>query len=74
MSVCGSCIFQALVSNPKIEIVNGDSYKYKPKYCLKDKKALLRLLDKNDQNGLGGLLREDVEESLPHANRCLKVC
>lgn len=64
---------EALINNPKIEIVNGESYKYKPKYCIKDKKALIRLLDKNDQNGLGGLLREDVEESLPHANRCLRI-
>ena len=34
---------------------------------------MLRLLDKNDQNGMGGLLRDDVEESLPNAARVLKV-
>uniref|UniRef100_A0A8C2WCP8 General transcription factor IIE, polypeptide 2, beta n=1 Tax=Cyclopterus lumpus TaxID=8103 RepID=A0A8C2WCP8_CYCLU len=45
---------EALVSNPKIYVRDG-TYGFKPKYNLKDKKALLRLLDKHDQLGLGGV-------------------
>lgn len=48
-------------------------YAFKPKYNLKDKKALLRLLDKHDQRGLGGILLEDIEEGLPNAQKAIKV-
>ncbi|KAL6048029.1 hypothetical protein STEG23_036150 [Scotinomys teguina] len=41
---------EALVNNPKIEVVNG-KYAFKPKKDLKDKKALLRLLDNHSQRG-----------------------
>uniref|UniRef100_A0AAZ3SHB5 Transcription initiation factor IIE subunit beta n=1 Tax=Oncorhynchus tshawytscha TaxID=74940 RepID=A0AAZ3SHB5_ONCTS len=65
---------EALASNPKIEVRDG-KYAFKPKYHLKDKKALLRLLDKHDQLGLGGLLLDDVEEGLPNSAKALKkVC
>lgn len=65
-------LLQALVNNPKIEVVDG-KYAFKPKYNLKDKKALLRLLDKHDQRGLGGILLEDIEEGLPNAQKAIKV-
>lgn len=48
-------------------------YGFKPKYNLKDKKALLRLLDKHDQLGLGGVLLDDVEEGLPNSAKAIKV-
>lgn len=64
--------FQALVNNPKIEVRDG-TYGFKPKYNLKDKKALLRLLDKHDQLGLGGVLLDDVEEGLPNSAKAIKV-
>lgn len=63
---------QALVNNPKIEVVDG-KYAFKPKYNLKDKKALLRLLDNHDQRGLGGILLEDIEEGLPNSQKAVKV-
>ncbi|TRY58343.1 hypothetical protein DNTS_030966 [Danionella cerebrum] len=50
---------EALASNPKIDARDG-KYSFKPKYHLKDKKALLRLLDKHDQLGLGGVLLDDA--------------
>ena len=64
---------QALASNPKIEVVEGDKYKFRPPYSVRDRKGLLRLLDKHDQRGLGGILLEDIEESLPNAQKALKV-
>ncbi|MEQ2202882.1 Transcription initiation factor IIE subunit beta, partial [Xenoophorus captivus] len=63
---------KALVNNPKIDIRDG-TYGFKPKYNLKDKKALLRLLDKHDQLGLGGVLLDDVEEGLPNAAKAIKA-
>lgn len=63
---------EALVSNPKIEVRDG-TYGFKPKYNLKDKKALLRLLDKHDQLGLGGVLLDDVEEGLPNSAKAIKA-
>lgn len=61
-----------MVNNPKIEVKDG-TYGFKPKYNLKDKKALLRLLDKHDQLGLGGVLLDDVEEGLPNSAKAIKV-
>lgn len=69
-------VFQALNSNPKIEVVNDQGqvlYKFKGKLNIKDRKSLLKLLDRNDQRGLGGTLLEDVEESLPQYEKHLKV-
>lgn len=63
---------KALLNNPKIEVRDG-MYGFKPKYNLKDKKALLRLLDKHDQLGLGGVLLDDVEEGLPNFAKAIKV-
>lgn len=63
---------EALANNPKIE-VNDGKYGFKPKYNLKDKKALLRLLDKHDQLGLGGILLDDVEEGLPNSAKAIKA-
>ncbi|ERE90829.1 glutathione reductase [Cricetulus griseus] len=63
---------KALVNNPKIEVIDG-KYAFKPKYNLKDKKALLRLLDNHDQRGLGGILLEDIEEGLPNSQKAVKA-
>ncbi|XP_008315229.1 transcription initiation factor IIE subunit beta [Cynoglossus semilaevis] len=65
-------ITEALVNNPKIEVRDA-TYGFKPKYNLKDKKALLRLLDKHDQLGLGGVLLDDVEEGLPNSAKAIKA-
>uniref|UniRef100_A0A8B9GYJ0 Transcription initiation factor IIE subunit beta n=1 Tax=Astyanax mexicanus TaxID=7994 RepID=A0A8B9GYJ0_ASTMX len=63
---------EALASNPKIDTRDG-KYAFKPKYHLKDKKALVRLLDRHDQQGLGGVLLDDVEEGLPNAAKAIKA-
>lgn len=63
---------EALVNNPKIEVRDG-TYGFKPKYNLKDRKALLRLLDKHYQCGHGGVLLDDVEEGLPNAAKAIKA-
>ncbi|XP_066283454.1 general transcription factor IIE subunit 2-like [Branchiostoma lanceolatum] len=64
---------EALPNNPKIQCLPDGRFVFKPKYNMKDKKALLRLLDKHDQNGLGGILLEDVQEGLPKSEKAIKA-
>ena len=54
-------------------MVDGDKYKFKPVLSVHDRKGLLKLLTSNDAQGLGGVLVEEVEESVPNAAKALKV-
>jgi transcription initiation factor TFIIE subunit beta len=47
-------------------------YSFKAVYKLKDGKSLLRLLKAQDLKGLGGVLLDDVQESLPQCEKILK--
>lgn len=64
---------EALVKNPKIEVTSDGRFVFKAMYKIKDKKSLLRLLKQQDLKGLGGILLEDIQESLPHCDKHLKV-
>ncbi|KAG1680222.1 General transcription factor IIE subunit 2 [Nymphon striatum] len=63
---------EALANNPKIDVLQDGTYKFKATFNLKDKKSLHRLLDRYDQRGLGGILLDDVQESLPNSERIIK--
>ncbi|KAK7867529.1 hypothetical protein R5R35_009426 [Gryllus longicercus] len=63
---------EALINNPKIEVTPENKFIFKASYKIKDKKSLLRLLKQHDLKGLGGILLEDVQESLPHCDKALK--
>lgn len=63
---------EALPNNPKIALEDG-KYVYKPPFKLQGKKDLLRLLSRYDQQGLGGIMMDDIVESLPNAEKCFKV-
>ncbi|XP_012232512.1 general transcription factor IIE subunit 2 [Linepithema humile] len=63
---------EALIKNPKIEVTLENRFVFKPMYKIKDKKSLLRLLKQHDLKGLGGILLEDIQESLPHCDKHLK--
>ncbi|XP_014205514.1 general transcription factor IIE subunit 2 [Copidosoma floridanum] len=63
---------ESLTQNPKIEVTPDGKYSFKSKYKLKDKKSLLRLLKQHDLRGMGGILLEDIQESLPHSEKHLK--
>lgn len=65
-------LFVALRENPKMGIDDG-KYIFKPKYTLKDKKSLVKLLDKHDQKGHGGILLDDIREGLPNADDIIKA-
>lgn len=69
---------ESLVDNPKIQVISDGSvgetkFAFKPKYNIKERKSLLKLLDRHDQQGLGGILWDDIEESLPKAKKCVKA-
>ncbi|CAG0881665.1 unnamed protein product [Darwinula stevensoni] len=63
---------EALKSNPKIEEVSDGAFVFKPPYKIENKKSLLSLLKKHDLKGFGGILLEDIQESLPKSDKCLK--
>ena len=64
---------QALANNPKLQVDADGKYLFKPPFNIKDRKGLHRLLDKHDQRGLGGILFDDIQESLPNAEKALRV-
>ncbi|CAD7080791.1 unnamed protein product [Hermetia illucens] len=63
---------EALINNPKIEVSPDNRFCFKPVYKIKDGKSLMRLLKQHDLKGLGGILLDDVQESLPHCEKVLK--
>lgn len=58
---------EALKENSKLVHRDG-KFTFKPKYYVKDKKQLLKLLERNEASGLGGILLDDIRESLPDAD------
>ncbi|KAL1448396.1 hypothetical protein WDU94_005588 [Cyamophila willieti] len=63
---------EALQNNPKIEVIDGTRFLFKAVFKLKDRKGLLKLLKQHDLKGIGGVLLDDVRESLPHCEKALK--
>ena len=64
------------MSNPKITVKEsneGRKFAFRPKLDIRDRKGLMRLLKNYDLVGKGGVLMEDVEESLPNAKKAVKV-
>lgn len=61
---------EALPNNPKIAMEDG-GYVFKPPYHLRGRKDLLRLLNRHDQQGLGGIMMDDIVESLPNAEKSI---
>jgi len=64
---------EALGSNPKIEVTEDQRYMFKPPYKIRNKKGLLNLLKKKDLSGEGGIMYDDVLESLPKAEKLVQV-
>ncbi|KAK4019443.1 Transcription initiation factor IIE subunit beta [Daphnia magna] len=64
---------EALASNPKIEVTSDGRYMFKPPYRIRDRKGLLKLLRQTDLKGFGGILLDDIQESLPNHEKILKI-
>lgn len=60
------------MNNPKIEVSPLGRFTFKAVYKIRDGKSLMKLLKHQDLKGLGGVLLEDVQESLPHCEKVLK--
>lgn len=64
---------EALQNNPKIDVsYDKTRFAFKPVFKLKDGKSLVKLLKQYDLKGLGGIMLEDIQESLPHCEKVLK--
>jgi len=66
-------INEAFAQNPKIEVTLDQKYLFKPPYKIKDRKAMLKLLKQHDLRGLGGIMLDDIQESLPNCEKVLKI-
>lgn len=62
---------EALPNNPKLDYIEG-RFQFKPMFKIRDGKSLLRLLKQQDLKGLGGVLLDEIQESLPHCEKVLK--
>ncbi|XP_068730950.1 transcription initiation factor IIE subunit beta-like [Montipora capricornis] len=63
---------EALKGNSKLVHKDG-KFSFKPKYYVKDKKQLLKLLERHEESGSGGILLDDIRESLPDADEVVKA-
>jgi hypothetical protein len=71
--VVGQVVFlKALPNNAKMKADAG-KYIYKPSFEIRDKKGFLRLLEQHHVKGAGGIFIDDIEESLPHAQKIIEV-
>lgn len=64
---------EALIRNPKVEVTPEQKFLFKPPYKVRDKKGMLKLLKHHDLKGLGGILLEDIQESLPNCEKILRL-
>lgn len=65
-----------MCSNPKIESSVEHTvrkYTFKPFYNIKNRKDLINLVKEQQAKAAGGILLEDIQESLPNADEILKV-
>lgn len=65
-------LVEALPNNPRIRVTENGRYAYRAVFQLRDKKSLLRLLDRYDARGMGCISYDDVKESMPNAERLVK--
>lgn len=69
---------EVLEQNPRIRVVKPEDvkgptrYQFKPVIDVKDRKSLRKYLLDKYQAGEGAVLLEDIQNSLPNANRALK--
>ncbi|XP_037954609.1 transcription initiation factor IIE subunit beta-like [Teleopsis dalmanni] len=65
---------EALVKHPKIDIsADKKKFSFKPTYNVRDGNSLMHLLMWHRTKGLGGVLLDDVKESLPNINMVLRA-
>ena len=55
-----------------LQVTDDQRYMFKAPFKLRDKKSLLKLLKRRDLNGEGGVFYDDVNESLPKAEKIVQ--
>jgi len=65
-------ITEALPNNPKLQEQEG-KWIFKPALPVRDRKSMLKLLRQHDMKALGGILLDDIQESLPHCDKVMKA-
>ncbi|XP_067940022.1 general transcription factor IIE subunit 2-like [Watersipora subatra] len=60
---------EALLKNAKVDVIDGNMFKFKPSLPISTRKELLVHLKKMERRGLGGIYEEQVEEALPEAKK-----
>lgn len=69
---------EVLDQNLKVRVIKSDNdsepprYQYKPEIDIKDRKSLRKFLMEKYQSGEGAIWMDDIQESLPHANRAIE--
>jgi len=66
-------LLEALGNNPKIEVTEDQRYNFKPPFRIRNKNALIKLLKKRDLNGEGGVMYDDILESLPKGEKIVQT-
>ena len=67
---------QILINNPKLESKFEDGtrkYTFKPTYVIRNRRDLVNLIRDQQNKAYGGILLEDVQESMPNADDAIKV-
>lgn len=66
---------EALRQNAKLRVLDGDPIKFQFKPSIdgmKDKKSFRKYMERHSHEGLGGLMKDAIVESLPRAEKILK--
>ena len=66
---------EALPNNPKLKETEPDNgnWVFNPPLLVRDRKSLVKILRMNDLKGTGGILMDDIQESVPHYEKVMKV-
>ncbi len=67
---------KTLLNNPKIESRIEDGvrkYTFKPFYNIRNRRDLINLIKDQQNKAAGGVLLDDVQESVPDADEMIKV-
>jgi len=61
------------LANSKVDVIDGNLFKFKPRLPISSRKELLVYLKRNERRGRGGVMEEEVEEALPDTARHVEV-
>ncbi|GMT15096.1 hypothetical protein PFISCL1PPCAC_6393, partial [Pristionchus fissidentatus] len=63
---------EALPANPRLAMDGDGKYIFRPPYKIKGKTSLVKVLEKQHQDGKGGILLSELAECIPNAEKTLE--